>query len=75
MAGKIVHGSGLGVLDHYIDPMAVLESAASSVRLPLGFTFDDDERKRQAKHLPDLLQKMDPEARALILQTAQRLVE
>lgn len=33
-AGAIVHGSGLGVMAHYLDPLSVLEAAAPRVRLP-----------------------------------------
>lgn len=45
VAGQIVHGCGLGVMRHYVDFCAVLESAAPRVRLPacFGATQDDGE--------------------------------
>ena len=71
MAGAIDHGSGLGVLDHYVDPLTVLESAAPRVRLPAGFA--KEEEREELASFPDLLKRLDPEARALVLATAQRL--
>jgi len=71
MAGAIVHGSGLGVLNHYVDPLTVLESAAPRVRLPAGFA--NEEEREELESFPNLLQRLDPEARDLVLATAQRL--
>jgi len=70
MAGGIVHGSGLGVLGHYVDPLSVLESAAPTVRLPAAFASDEE---REVDALPALLLRLDPDARRILTETAQRL--
>lgn len=68
-AGAIVHGSGLGVLSHYLDPLSVLEAAAPRVRLPdcFGATVDNSTRLSAA------YERLDPQGRDLILTTAERL--
>ena len=53
-AGKIIHGCGLGVMRHYLDPLAVLEAAAPLVRLPDVF-LTDEERASETKHRQELL--------------------
>ena len=70
MAARLVHGAGLGVLDHYIDPMTVLESAAPGVRLPAAFASDDE--RDDAASLPAILARLDPDARRIVMETAQR---
>jgi hypothetical protein len=68
-AGSIVHGCGLGVMAHYLDPLSVLESAAPRVRLPqcFGGQVDTGEQMQQA------FSRLDPQGRELILLTAERL--
>ena len=73
MAGGIVHGSGLGVLNHYVDPMTVLESAAPSVRLPESFCSDDERSDVDA--LPAIVAKLDPDAQDLVMRPATRLAK
>lgn len=70
MAASIVHGSGLGILNHYVDPIAVLESAGPSVRLPSAFA-SDKERDAVAS-LPSLVARLDSEARRIVIDTAKR---
>lgn len=36
-AGRIIHGCGLGVMRHYLDPLAILRQVAPLVRLPAEF--------------------------------------
>lgn len=70
-AGAIVHGCGLGVMSHYIDPLSVLESAAPRVRLPQCFgacTTEDTEA-----NLLSSFRRLDPAAQGLIAGTAERL--
>ncbi len=70
MAAQVIHGSGLGVMAHYVDPLAVLQSAAGSVRLPLAFCTAEE---RAADDLPDIIARLDPDARSLLMETARRL--
>ena len=70
-AGAIVHGSGLGVMVHYLDPLSVLESAAPRVRLPACFgacteTATEDTLLRHFRRL-------DPAAQGLIAGMSERL--
>ncbi len=69
-AGQLIHGCGIGVLSHYLDPLSVLESAAPLVRLPACFgasTVDTAQRLTQAYH------RLDPQGQVLVLTTAERL--
>lgn len=68
-AGSIIHGCGLGVLSHYLDPLSVLESAAPRVRLPSCFGVSVDTRER----LTSAYERLDPQGREIILTTAERL--
>lgn len=67
-AGSIIHGSGLGVLDHYVDPLTILTAAAPRVRLPDCFGARDE----QPDVVP-LFQRLDPAGQQLILSTMERL--
>lgn len=68
-AGAILHGSGLKILSHYVDPLTVLESAAPRVRLPacFGATQDDGEA------LLVSYKRLDPEGQKIVSGVAQRL--
>lgn len=68
-AGQIVHGCGLGVMRHYLDLAAVLESAAPRVRLPacFGATVDDGEA------LLVSYKRLDPAGQQIVSSVAQRL--
>lgn len=69
-AGAIVHGCGLGVLSHYLDPLQILESAAPRVRLPecFGATSAAGEESLLAN-----FRRLDQSAQDLISGTAERL--
>ena len=69
-AGAIVHGCGLGVLSHYLDPLQILESAAPRVRLPecFGATNSTGEDSLVAN-----FRRLDPGAQGLLAMTAERL--
>jgi hypothetical protein len=71
-AGAIVHGCGLGVMAHYLDPLSVLESAMDRVRLPACFGVDCDQPASEGKLIRDF-RKMDAAAQQIITQTAERL--
>lgn len=71
-AGAIIHGCGLGVLSHYLDPLSVLESAAPRVRVPAAMRGDcttDDNETTLMTHF----RRLDSAAQQLISMTAQRL--
>lgn len=70
-AGAIVHGSGLGVMVHYLDPLSVLESAAPRVRLPRCFGACVGDRTETT--LLTHFRRLDPAAQTLIAGTAERL--
>lgn len=69
-AGAIVHGCGLGVLSHYLDPLQILESAAPRVRLPecFGAVNSSGEDSLVAN-----FRRLDPSAQGLLTMTAERL--
>lgn len=70
-AGRLIHGCGIGVLSHYIDPLSVLESAAPRVRLPscFGATVNTGEEA-----LLTSFRRLDPEAQKLVTGMSERLV-
>ena len=70
-AGAIVHGSGLGVMTHYLDPLSVLQSAAPRVKLPSCFGAVQSETEEAT--LLSFYRRLDPAAQGLIAGTAQRL--
>lgn len=70
-AGAIVHGSGLGVLGHYIDPLQILESAAPRVRLPECFGACTQAGSEDT--LISNFRRLDPAAQSLIVGTTERL--
>ena len=70
-AGAIVHGSGLGVMAHYLDPLSVLESAAPRVRLPACFGACSQEASEAT--LLDHYRRLDPSAQGLMFGMAERL--
>lgn len=72
-AGAIVHGCGLGVLAHYLDPLSVLESAAPRVRVPACFRAGDCQTVDSEATLLAHFRRMDPAAQSLVSQTAERL--
>jgi len=66
-----VHGSGLGVMSHYLDPLSVLESAAPRVRLPSCFGAQASTTTEDA--LIASFRRLDPSAQGLVSMTAERL--
>ena len=71
IAGNLVHGRGLGVMDHYVDPLAVLESHQHKVRLPECFGAHDLADSEASMVLQ--FRQLDPEARQLVRLTIERL--
>lgn len=69
MAGPVVHGSGLRILNHYVDPLALLEAAAPRVRLPACFGAASSD----TESLMSSYARIDPAGQRLIRETAQRL--
>jgi hypothetical protein len=70
-AGAIVHGAGLGVMSHYLDHLAVLQSAAPRVRLPSCFGASSESGSEESLLLN--FRRLDPAAQGLIAGTAERL--
>ena len=70
-AGAIVHGMGLGVMQHYLDPLMVLQGASSRVRLPS--CFGATESASTEESLLCHFRRLDPAAQGLISGTAERL--
>jgi integrase len=70
-AGAIVHGMGLGVMQHYLDPLMVLESAAPRVRIPS--CFGSSTTATTEDTLIHHFRRLDPAAQGLIAGTAERL--
>ena len=71
-AGSIIHGCGLGVLQHYIDPLSVLESAAPQMRVPQIITGPHRTQDAETS-LVTHFRRSDPQAQELISRTAERL--
>lgn len=70
-AGAIIHGSGLKILDHYVDPMQILENAMHKVRLPAGLKEDNESGTEETLILS--FRRLDPMAQNLVMHTTQRL--
>ena len=70
-AGSIIHGSGLGVLDHYVPAIEVLSAAMHRVRLPscFGVTVDDSEVMLSA------WRRLDPAAQKLVGEMTVRMAK
>lgn len=72
MAGSLVHGTGMrGVLNHYIEPLSILESAAPRVRLPACFGASTDSSNEDA--LLSNFRRLDPAGQGLVTMTLERL--
>lgn len=69
-AGALVHGSGIGVLAHYLQPLRVLEAAATRVLVPscFGATSATDEESLMRN-----FRRLDAAAQGLITGMSERL--
>lgn len=70
-AGAIVQGMALGVMQHYIAPMEILESAAHRMKLPA--VFEASSQGNEEETLLANFRRLDVEAKGLVLMTAQRM--
>lgn len=68
----VLHGSHLGTLRHYVDPLLILESAAPRVRVPQCMLGDCKQVDAEG-NLLDNFRKLDLQAQGLIASTAERL--
>lgn len=68
-AGAILHGCGLGVMHHYLDPLTVLESAANRVKLPECFGV----KRPNEDSLIDAFRRLDPAAQSMLAAMSERL--
>lgn len=79
-AGAIVHGKSLGVCDHYVPAIEILEEAAPKVVVPAVFKTSDllgvkpisDERP--SFDVLGMFSRLDDQQQALVLQTMQMLL-
>lgn len=70
-AGALVHGTGIGILRHYVDPLCVLEAAAPRVRLPA--CFGDSSAADRETVLIGNYRRLDPAAQELVSGMTERL--
>lgn len=68
----VLHGSHLGTLRHYVDPLLILESAAPRVRVPQCMLGNCKQVDTEGT-LIDNFRKLDPQAQGLIASTTERL--
>lgn len=75
MAGRIIHGSGLGVLDHYVNPLTVLQSAAPRVSVPDEFLTVTERQERQAglAEVSERFAALDPVGQSTVLDLMRRI--
>lgn len=76
-AGRLIHGCGLGVMAHYLDPLAVLRATAQRINLPDAM-WTDLERLTCRQHRQELLalySRTDPTDRETLLQVARKLAQ
>lgn len=73
-AGRLIHGSGIGVLSYYIDPLSVLESAAPKVRVPAVMLGEHKETGSE-DNLINNFRRLDQQARSVVSSTAAMLAE
>lgn len=71
-AGSIIHGCGLGVLSHYLDPLTVLQAAAPRVRVPPAMLGHHQPGGAEESLLTNF-RRLDPQAQELVSSTAERL--
>jgi len=72
-AGSLIHGSGIGVLQHYLDPLTVLQAAAPRVAVPAAMLGNHKPGGAEETLLTNF-RRLDPQAQNLISDTAERLV-
>lgn len=72
-AGRIVHGTGLGVLRHYYDGEQILRACADRFPWPVSMLPPDqrDERQRLANETESVLARLSPERIADVLRVAR----
>lgn len=69
--GQVLHGCKMSTIKHYVDPLDIIEPIAPRVRLPKCFGSTD---KQPEAELLASFGKLDPQARDLVLMTANRLL-
>jgi hypothetical protein len=68
----VLHGCRLGVIGHYVDVLDIIAPVAPRVRLPECFGGDHSDKRPEAE-LVEHFRRLDPQARDLVLMTAQRM--
>ena len=56
MAGRLLHGAGIGVLDHYVDARSVLQAASHRVKMPDAF-YSEAEKKGRKDREKDIVKR------------------
>jgi hypothetical protein len=70
--GQVHHGCKLGVISHYVDVLDILEPVAPRVRVPV--CFGGSSEAQPESELVANFRKLDPQAKDLVLMTAQRMI-
>jgi hypothetical protein len=70
--GQVLHGCKLGVIGHYVDMLDILEPVAPRVRVPI--CFGGSSEAQPESELVANFRKLDPQAKDLVLMTAQRMI-
>ena len=75
MAGQIIHGCRLGVMDHYLDPGRHLLKFAGGVKVPLEFLPADQRSRRdlEAATMRQLYERASEANQRLMLALAREL--
>lgn len=68
-AGQLIHGCGIGVMSHYLDPLSVLEAAGPLVRVPACFGVSLD----TCEQMTAVYRRLDQQGQLLVLHTAERM--
>lgn len=75
MAGQIIHGSGLGVLNHYVNPLSVLQSSSPRVSVPDEFLTVAEQHERRAglTEVTERFSALDPSGQTTVLDMMRRI--
>ena len=70
--GQVMHGCKMSVIKHYVDILDIVEPVAPRVRVPV--CFGGSSEAQPESELVASFRKLDPQAKDLVLMTAQRMI-
>ena len=70
--GQVMHGCKMSVIKHYVDILDIVEPVAPRVRVPV--CFGGSSEAQPETELVANFRKLDPQAKDLVLMTAQRMI-